>query len=664
MNSVHQVLRVRHHECSLAARGSMSARERGSSKAQQHARGSGSEKGAEKDNRCAISTCCAAREPFAPEAQRWLSLAGASGGVSYDARSRQALDKGFELQTHEVLPRRAKSSLPARLFVPLALLFLIGALSTSLWIGAVQFPFLRDRPLSTAMLASALICVALTSINLMARWLRWHFLIRRFSSQLVTRDSLAVYVATLPALMTPFLLGELARVWLLRKRFRGPALRLVRVWLAERALDAGVLATGLAFSFGTAAGLLASGALALFALLLFGGVLRGPSWRSVSGVALASSAATIFAWALPVAALHLSLQLLGSSTSTATALRAFSASTLAGAATGLPLGVFVTGSAMIRELLHAGVPARVAVLTILVYRAGTAWYAVLLGFASWLMFRERLSRLLRGETDSHFDELADDYAGEIAAHVRDRLLQRKVALMDQTLARYGIARGARGLDLGCGQGWYLRQMLELGYRMDGTDYSAGQLERARREFEPTESAPALVQADAQALPFDNDTYDFVYSINALHHILGPGAQLRALREAVRVLKPGGVLLLHEINTHNPIFRWYMGYLFPLLKRIDEGTEEWLRPSALPPVTSAHWSMEDVSYFTFLPDFAPAKLLDLFAGLERCLERSRFKIFSAHYQACLVKLRTEPARPSSPAVEDIPGGRTVEAKRSR
>ncbi|HVZ36143.1 MAG TPA: methyltransferase domain-containing protein, partial [Polyangiaceae bacterium] len=351
----------------------------------------------------------------------------------------------------------------------------------------------------------------------------------------------------------------------------------------------------------------------------------------------------IFAWALPVAALHYSLQLFGSSASIGTALRAFSVSTLAGGVTGLPLGVFVTGSAMIRELLHAGVPTRVAVLTILVYRAGTAWYAVLLGFSSWLVLRQRLSRLLRGETDSHFDGLADDYANEIATHVRDRLLERKVALMDVTLARHGIARGARGLDLGCGQGWYLREMLRLGYRIDGTDYSAGQLERARREFDSPGSVPTLVQADAQALPFPNETYDFVYSINALHHILGPGAQLRALREAVRVLKPGGLLLLHEINTQNPIFRWYMGYLFPLLKRIDEGTEEWLRPSALPPVASARWSKQDMIYFTFLPDFVPAKMMALFAGLERYLEGSRFKIFSAHYQACLVKESSEPSR---------------------
>ena len=93
--------------------------------------------------------------------------------------------------------------------------------------------------------------------------------------------------------------------------------------------------------------------------------------------------------------------------------------------------------------------------------------------------------------------------------------------------------------------------------------------------------------------------------------------------------------MHEINTNNPIFRLYMGYLFPLIKKIDEGNEAFILLAELPPIEGAGWASE-VEHFTFLPDFVPSRIQRLFAGFERRLEQSRLRHFSAHYQACLVK----------------------------
>jgi SAM-dependent methyltransferase len=184
-------------------------------------------------------------------------------------------------------------------------------------------------------------------------------------------------------------------------------------------------------------------------------------------------------------------------------------------------------------------------------------------------------------------------------------------------------------------------MRSQGFDVDGTDYSQGQLDGALANLKREKMEPGtLVQADAQALPFEDNSYDFVYSINAIHHILAEGAQQRALGEIVRVLKPGGVFLLHEINTYNPVFRWYMGYLFPLLKKIDEGNEEWILPTALPLTRGAKWEEAGIEYFTFLPDFVPQSVLRACAGIERFLERSRFRRLSAHYQACLVKAESD------------------------
>ncbi len=137
------------------------------------------------------------------------------------------------------------------------------------------------------------------------------------------------------------------------------------------------------------------------------------------------------------------------------------------------------------------------------------------------------------------------------------------------------------------------------------------------------------------LPFDDHTFDFVYAINVLHHIMDHEAQLQVLSEIVRVLKPGGVFFLQEVNTLNPLFRFYLGYVFPLVCGIDEGNERWIRPDRLPAVPGAHW-VQDKLYFTFLPDFIPELLLRSLSGLERYLEKSRLRKGSAHYVARLEK----------------------------
>jgi SAM-dependent methyltransferase len=518
----------------------------------------------------------------------------------------------------------------------LALLLLVGGLSTGLWLGAVQFPQAREHLLSAPALVGVTLCSALTTINVLLRWFRWHFLIRRFTPQLVTRDSIATYLATLPAIITPFFVGELVRVWILRRRFHTPSLHLVRVWLTERMLDAAVLGAGLIWSLDGRWAAVAFPVLLLGSWVWFKRLLAAQPGQSAGLAAATAVLTTCIAWALPILALERTAALLAQPLGAVGAVRTFTAGTLFGGVTGLPLGVSVTGSTMIHELTRFGMSTRDGVVTILVVRAGTAWFALCLGLVSLVAYRKRLARLLRGEIDAHFDEIAESYGDEIPAHVRDLLLAKKVRHIHETLVQQGLPAGARGLDLGCGQAWYLAELTRLGYRVDGVDYSAGQLEKAAQHLRERGHGETLfVQADAQNLPLKDDTYDFVYSINAMHHILSPQAQANAFREIVRVLRPGGLLILHEINSRNPLFRFYMGYLFPLLKRIDEGNERWILPWSLPEVEGARWS-SDVKYFTFLPDFVPPAAQGWLGALESWLERSRWRRFSAHYQACLVK----------------------------
>ena len=124
-----------------------------------------------------------------------------------------------------------------------------------------------------------------------------------------------------------------------------------------------------------------------------------------------------------------------------------------------------------------------------------------------------------------------------------------------------------------------------------------------------------------------------------------------MSEASRVLKPGGLFFLHEINVANPIFRFYMSYVFPLIKRIDEGIEFWLDPENLP-LAGTGLCAEEVAYFTFVPDFLPAPMMGRALALEARLEASRWRRYSAHYMVVLRK-KDHSDRAGQAAVFDDP-----------
>jgi SAM-dependent methyltransferase len=176
-------------------------------------------------------------------------------------------------------------------------------------------------------------------------------------------------------------------------------------------------------------------------------------------------------------------------------------------------------------------------------------------------------------------------------------------------------------------------MRTIGFDVEGIDASAGQIRLAARYVGQDD---VVRVGSISSIPAPDASYDFAYVINVLHHLPSLEEQRRAFAELFRILKPGGLLFVHEINTRNALFRFYMGYVFPSLNCIDEGVERWLRADRMAQYTDA--PVVDVRYFTFLPDFMPQALVRLISPLERLLERSRLKVYSAHYMAVLEKPR--------------------------
>ena len=141
----------------------------------------------------------------------------------------------------------------------------------------------------------------------------------------------------------------------------------------------------------------------------------------------------------------------------------------------------------------------------------------------------------------------------------------------------------RALDCGIGSGALSRALVRTvpsPIALDGIDISARMLEKADESLRKSGLRAVLHQGDASNLPYDDAAFDLVMTAHMLEHLADPGA---ALREMVRVLKPGG-LLIACLTRHSPLgiyvqVKWRTHRVMPAT------AEGWLRESGLDEVRS-------------------------------------------------------------------------------
>ncbi|MBY4012185.1 methyltransferase domain-containing protein [Rhodococcus fascians] len=200
------------------------------------------------------------------------------------------------------------------------------------------------------------------------------------------------------------------------------------------------------------------------------------------------------------------------------------------------------------------------------------------------------------EAETYDDKWSISYDERCIDYARGRFDQ---AVSGDATARAALPYG-RALELGCGTGFFLLNLMQAGIADKGsvTDLSPGMVKVALRNAEHLGLDVDGRVADAETIPYDDDTFDLVVGHAVLHHI--PDVE-QSLREVLRVLKPGGrFVFAGEPTTVGNFYARWLGRItweattratkLPFLadwRKPQEELDESSRAAALEAVVDLH-----------------------------------------------------------------------------
>jgi uncharacterized protein (TIRG00374 family) len=280
-------------------------------------------------------------------------------------------------------------------------------LAAGLWSGGAEL--LANLARIDAGLIALLLAMAFASFTL--RFLRWHLAAGALGIRVPILDHAGIFLAGFSMTLTPGRVGEVLRLWLLRKRGGFRYEKTAPLLFLDRLCDVAAIAILAAFAalaigkYLALAVLALAGALALnlvfFAPRLFlapvnaaySWTRRAPRLFARLRIALRQTgrlsdrrtyaavlALSVASWLTEGLAFHLVLDRLSVGLSAAASVLVFALSTLAGVVTMLPGGLGGAEFSMLGMLLALGVANGAAVTATAVIRIVTLWFAVLVGF--------------------------------------------------------------------------------------------------------------------------------------------------------------------------------------------------------------------------------------------------------------------------------------------
>ena len=177
-------------------------------------------------------------------------------------------------------------------------------------------------------------------------------------------------------------------------------------------------------------------------------------------------------------------------------------------------------------------------------------------------------------------------------------------------------QGKSVLEVACGRGGFSRLLASQGAFVHGADFSSSAIAIARERLaEHPELAGRVtyVQADAQQLTFDSNSFDVVISCETIEHVPDPRS---AVREMFRVCKAGGTLFLTTPNYLNfmGLYELYAAVRHPSRRSSQPLDRRYLFTQVRRFVSAAGWKIirtdGTVHQFPFIPRHDPVRFTSL------------------------------------------------------
>lgn len=119
------------------------------------------------------------------------------------------------------------------------------------------------------------------------------------------------------------------------------------------------------------------------------------------------------------------------------------------------------------------------------------------------------------------------------------------AVRGKALAIGRVQPGKLAADIGAGTGFITEGLIQKGLKVIALDHSEAMLTEMSRKFADLNGIEYHV-GEAEDLPIPNETVDCVFANMYLHHVESPS---KAIKEMVRILKPGGRIVITDLDEH-------------------------------------------------------------------------------------------------------------------
>ena len=142
----------------------------------------------------------------------------------------------------------------------------------------------------------------------------------------------------------------------------------------------------------------------------------------------------------------------------------------------------------------------------------------------------------------YFDQVADQWDNLQASFYSEKV-------GDRVLATAAVRTGNIAADIGCGSGFITERLIRAGLYVIAVDQSEAMLAEIKRRFAGIDDIDYRC-GEAEQLPVSDDSVDYAFANMYLHHVERPPI---AIKEMVRILKPGGALVITDLDRHTSEF---------------------------------------------------------------------------------------------------------------